>query len=241
MSNTIESTYEYGIFKLMTGNRHVDPNHVKELKHEMQRNPELLATSPILVNEHYFIIDGQHRYHAAMELKRKVYYIIVEGATVDEARHLNTTQRRWTLIDFAKSFADSGRPDYKKFLEIARQYPLLPLSVVRLYCQGKQTHNTDGVFRRGDFEIPNEAEARKHLDALYAVRTLTHQNINTPMAVSLLDLMKNNDDFDVEHFLGKLEKESARELFTPVSSRRGCMRSIENVYNHQSKHMKRLY
>lgn len=241
MNKQIENTREYGIFKLMQGNRKIDMNHVKKLKREMERNPEMLSANPILVNEHMFVIDGQHRLHAARELNTEVYYIVSEGATIDQTRDLNTTQRRWTLTDFAQSYADSGHEDYKKFLELAKEYPLLSLSVIRLYCVGKQMHDIDGNFRRGDFEIVDEEETRKNLDKLYEIRTITHTKMNMPMAVSLLELMKNNPDFDVDHFTSKLDRENARELFVPLPSRRGCMRSIEAVYNFHSPTMKRLY
>lgn len=237
----IESTYEYGKFKLMKGNRAISPSHVKELKREMQRNPELLAASPILVNENYFIIDGQHRYEAAKELRRKLYYIISDGTTIDHTRHLNTTQRRWSLIDFARSFADSGRKDYIEFLEMHDKFPLIPLSILRLYLVGRQLHDLDGMFRRGEFEIFNKEISRHLLGKLNEVITITHVKISTAMAVSLLELMTKNSDFDMDLFIQKLHRESARELFTPVNSRRGCMRSIEAVYNFQSKTQKRLY
>lgn len=237
----INSSTEYGKFKLMKGNRVIDTNHVKQLKREMQRNPELLAASPILVNEHLFIIDGQHRFMAAMELRRPLFYIISDGTTVDEARHLNSTQRRWSLVDFARSYADSGKKDYIDFLEMSKQYPLIPLSVLRLYLIGKQIHDIDGLFRRGQFEIFNREIAKHYLGKLNEVITTTHSKINMPMAVSLLDLMTNNDDFDIDLFLQKLERETARELYQPQSSRRACMRSIEAVYNFQSKNQKRLY
>lgn len=225
----------------MTGNRVIETNHVKQLKREMQRNPDLLAANPILVNEHLFIIDGQHRFMAAKELHRPVFYIISDGTTINETRHLNTTQRRWTLLDFARSYADSGKKDYVQFLDLSKQYPLIPLSVLRLYLIGKQIHDIDGQFRRGQFEIFNRAIAAHYLDKLTAVITTTHTKINMAMAVSLLDLMTNNDQFDVDLFLQKLERETARELYQPQSSRRACMRSIEAVYNFQSKVQKRLY
>lgn len=238
---TIDNTTNYGMFKLMVGNRKIDTNHVKQLKREMQRNPELLAANPILVNEHHFIIDGQHRYEAAKELRRTLYFIVADGATIDQTRHLNTTQRNWTLLDFAKSYADSGRKDYVQFLEVHEMFPLIPLSVLRLYLIGSQINNTDGIFRRGDFEIFNKIIAIHYLAKLSEVITTTHKKINIPMAVCLLELMSKNKDFKIDLFLQKLERENARELFEMTTSRRGCMRSIESVYNFQSKTQKRLY
>lgn len=239
--NTIQSTTNYGMFRIMKGNRKIEINHVKQLKREMERNPELLAANPILVNENMFIVDGQHRYEAAKELKRELFYIVADGATIDQTRYLNTTQRRWVLIDFARSYADSGRKDYVDFLEFHKQYPLVPLSVLRLYLIGKQIHDIDGQFRRGEFEIFNKEFAKYYLNKLTSVITLTHIKMNVPMAVSLLELMSKNEDFNIDLFLQKLERESARELFMPASSRRACMRSIEAVYNFQSKVQKRLY
>lgn len=237
----INTTYNYGMFKLMKGNRKLITSHVKELKREMQRNPELLATNPILVNEHMFIIDGQHRYSAAMELKRQLFYIVSDGSTINQARYLNTTQRRWSLLDFAQSYADSGRADYVTFLELHKKYPLVSLTVLRLYLIGKQIHDIDGIFRRGDFEIFNLPISKHYLDKLNSIITTTHTSMNVPMAVSLLELMTKNDDFDIQLFLSKLERQSAQDLFQPQNSRRACMRSIEAVYNFQSKVQKRLY
>lgn len=242
MSNKIESTRTYGSFQFMKGNRRVDTNHVKKLKREMANNPELLASNPIMVNEHLFIIDGQHRFTAAKELGHEIFYIVAEGTSIHEARHLNTTQRRWQMIDFAQSYADSGYKDYIDFLHLHKQYPLVSLSILRLYCVGYQVHDMDGIFRRGEFEVYDMDETVKHLDALTRVVNATHVKMNMPMATSLLDLMKNNEDFDIEAFIKKLEdREGARELFQPLPSRRGCMRSIEAVYNYHSPKIRRLY
>jgi hypothetical protein len=76
---------------------------------------------------------------------------------------------------------------------------------------------------------------------LSAIIEKTNVKINVPMALSLLRMFLNPKEFDYTVFMGKLEKESAREMFRPVSSVRGCLRSIEDVYNFQSKHQKRLY
>lgn len=237
----INSTYEYHIFKLMKGNRQIDLNHVKQLKREMQRNPDLLASNPILVNEHLFIIDGQHRWMAATELKRKLYYIVADGATIDQTRHLNTTQRSWSLIDFAKSYADSGRKGYIDFLRFHEKFPLIQLSILQGYLANRQSHDITSSFRRGDFEVTDLALAQKNLEKLNDVITMTHMSPGKPMALCLLDLMNNNPDFDIDIFIKKLERESARELYQPQVSVRGCLRSIEAVYNFQSKVNKRLY
>lgn len=238
---TINSTYEYGIFKLMAGNRPIDYNHVKRLKVEMKRNPDLFQSNPIQVNEHMFIIDGQHRRQAAQELGVPVYYIMAPGMTIDETRDINTTQRRWTLLDFAQSYADSGREDYKVFLQFHRKYPKLPPSVLRTILAGGQLHEMDVTFKRGEFTIPDVHEARKYIEQLEEIRRRVNIKINGPLANSFMQLWKNNSEFKHELLMQKLENEGARELLQPQNTIRACLRSIEDVYNWRSKVSTRLY
>lgn len=242
----IQSTKNYAQFQLMKGNRSVDYNHVKRLKREMQMNPELLSANPILVNEHMFIIDGQHRRQAAQELGYPVYYIVMPGGTLDETRHLNVTQRRWQLLDFARSYADSGRQDYKIFLDFHKEFPAIAPGILRTYLAGGQKHELDVDFRRGEFAINDEQQAKNDLEKLSKVVRATGIKVNAPMAHALLQLLHPKPDtkadpFEFEVFYKKFETEGGRELLQTASSIRGCLRSIENVYNYQSKWQKRLY
>lgn len=237
----IQVTTDYGQFRLMKGNRSVDYNHVKKLKREMERNPQLLASNPILVNEHLFIIDGQHRRMAAQELGVPVFYIVSAGSTIEATRHLNTSQKRWQLLDFARSYADSGREDYVQFLQFHKEFPEIPPAVLRVYLAGGQKHQMAEDFMRGEFKVSDLDEARSNLQNLQAVIDKTHIQLNAPMAHALLQLWSTNDDFDNETFMSKLDRENARELLRPASAIRACLRSIEDVYNFQSKFQTRLY
>jgi hypothetical protein len=237
----IETTKDYAKFQLMKGNRPVDYNHVKRLKRSMETDPQLFPSNPIQVNEHYYIIDGQHRRLAAQELGIPVYYIVTPSATLDETRVLNVTQKRWSLIDFAQSYANSGRKDYTLFLRYVDEFPQISPSILRTYLAGGQKHNLDQDFRRGEFEIEDEKQARSNIERLQAIITKTHAKINSPMASALVKLFNEPDNFNYELFMGKLDKEPARELFRATSAIRGCLRSIEDVYNFQSKFQKRLY
>src|SRR6266702_2300004 len=125
----IENSNIYGLFKLMGGNRIINYNHVKELKRSMEAHPELLPFNPIEVNENMFIIDGQHRWAACKELGLPVYYMINKGGSLEETRVENVTQRRWSLMDFAHSYAEGGNKDYKMFLRMVHDFPKIQASV----------------------------------------------------------------------------------------------------------------
>lgn len=242
----IQTTKIYGLFKLMAGNRPIDYNHVKRLKREMQANPHLFASNPISVNENMYIIDGQHRRQAAQELGIDVYYVVTPGITLDETRALNVTQRRWQLLDFARSYADSGRKDYKTFLSFHKEFPNIAPSILRTYLAGGQKHQLDVDFRRGEFQIQDEEKARQNIEKLNAIIKKTGLQVNAPMSHAFLQLFngattKGADEFDYDRFMEKLDRENARELLQTASSIRACLRSIENVYNFQSKFQARLY
>lgn len=242
----IQTTNIYGLFKLLGGNRPIDYNHVKRLKRSMQAYPHMFASNPIEVNENMYIIDGQHRRQAAQELGLPVYYIVVDGATLEETRVENVTQRRWSLMDFANSFAESGRPSYKVFLKYVKQYPKIAPSILRTYLAGSQKNGIEIDFRNGEFEVGDETAAAKNIEKMSAIIDKTGITMNAPLAHGLLALFegrtaKNSDPFDYEFFMQKLERETARELLRTGSSIRACLRSVEDVYNFQSKTQKRLY
>lgn len=245
-SVTIESTLDYRQFKLMGGNREVDYNHVKRLKEEMQVDPDLLSSEPILVNENMYVVDGQHRLKAAEELGLPVWYTIRKGATVDMARRMNVTQKRWQLMDFAKSYAEGGNMDYVTFMRTANQYSNIAPGIVMKYLLGGQKHQSSTDFRRGNFKILDLDQAVEWLKRLDEISRLTHVKLNTPMAFALMQMFKDEDtsegEFEWSLFHKKLElHDGARQLFNPSSSVRNCLRSIEDVYNFMSKSRVRLY
>lgn len=243
----IQVTKDYQKFKLMAGNRMVDYNQVKRLKREMERNPHLFPGSPILVNENDFIIDGQHRRQAAQELGRPVYYVVVKGITLDETRALNVTQKHWKLMDFARSYAEGGKEDYQKFVSAVNKYPNISASIIMRVLAGGQRHKLSEDFRLGEFLIDDMKEATEHLDRLEAIRDKGQIVMNTPMAMSLMSMfkMKESSDvdemFDYEKFMKKLDHKGAKEVFTPGSTVRNSLRSIEDVYNFMSNTRVRLY
>ena len=58
MCCSVFKTFDYGLFKNIKGNRELNPKNYKKILHSMG-NKQLEI--PIIVNEKYEIIDGQHR------------------------------------------------------------------------------------------------------------------------------------------------------------------------------------
>lgn len=242
----IQVSNDYALFKFMGGNRSVDYAHVQRLKNEMKENLELLQAAPILVNEHLFIVDGQHRFEAAKELLLPIYYLVKPGLTIDAARSMNVTQKRWTIMDFAKSYAEGGKEDYREFIRIANRFRSIAPAIVIKFLAGGQRHHLSEDFRRGLFAIDDLEKAEKYLERIQWVEQTANIKINTPMALSFFYLFEGKDskvdEFDWTKFQDKLSKhKGAVELFTTSTTVRNSLRSIEDVYNFMSNTRSRLY
>ena len=73
----IKVTTNYDLFSFMPGNRDIAKKNmlVKSIE-----KIDLTEYKPIIVNENYVIIDGQHRFMACKELEKPIYYIILHDA-----------------------------------------------------------------------------------------------------------------------------------------------------------------
>lgn len=149
----IQVTTNYDQFKFMNTNRDVDRQHVNTLVKAIAENPQLAASQPVLVNEHMQVIDGQHRLSALRELGMPVYYLAVSGLTSADARAINVTQKGWVALDYAKSYANSGNPNYQRYLQLREEYPMFAHFITLLAIHGGQPQGMFVKFRTGRLEI----------------------------------------------------------------------------------------
>jgi len=130
MLNTIErepllkeyvlKTTDYHLFSFISGNRKVNMAHARRLEKSFSKKQLL---SPIIVNEHYQIIDGQHRFTVCKKLGLPIFYFIVEGYGLDEVQILNTNSSNWKKTDYLNAYCDLKYTEYLKFRRFMQQYP----------------------------------------------------------------------------------------------------------------------
>ena len=80
MIDKVFSTMNYEIFSSLDGNRIVNPLHVKKIADSMKIKVLFI---PIIVNEEFQVIDGQHRLEARKQLGLEVPYIICPNYTLE--------------------------------------------------------------------------------------------------------------------------------------------------------------
>lgn len=133
VSGLIFSTTDYDIFNFLTGNRTINANNVKKLKESISENG-YKKSQPIIVNQDFEIIDGQHRFTACEELKLPIYFTIEreDEDSIKLTQDLNKNQKNWGLIDYIKSYADRGYQDYINLLNFVEDRNLNMTTVMVL-------------------------------------------------------------------------------------------------------------
>lgn len=227
-----EKTTDYKKFKVLKGNRVVDKVHVKSLARSIALNPELLAVRPILVNKNFEVIDGQHRLAAAKMVKVPVYYDVAD-LELEDTIIINHNQRNWLITDYAKSYADLGKQDYIKFLEMQQEYPWFSATGLMYYLHGVQRKKLGRDFREGKFEITDLALSRKFLDQLEELQEIEPRSALLRSASAWLTVFKN-PNYDHKRMMNKMRL-FGKDQYHPYGRVNDIMRSIEDTYNFKAQ------
>lgn len=105
----IYQTYNYQQFNILKYNRDITKFDLlnKSISVEGIKNP-------ILVDEQFNIIDGQHRYTYAKEHGKPIIYYVAAKSSKDDIVEINTTAKRWQIIDYIQHYAEQGNQEYIK-------------------------------------------------------------------------------------------------------------------------------
>lgn len=157
----IYMTYDYGKFNLMADNRNINLLHVKRL---VQSFYEKHLISPIIVNEHFQVIDGQHRLRASIETGKPVYYFILDGYGNKEITIFNTNQKNWNKLDYLQLYCSEGLTSYlqfKKFMDDFPDFKIQAAERILTGFSGRKSETVEGEraasheFIEGDLIIPD--------------------------------------------------------------------------------------
>lgn len=150
----ILSTKDYDKFTFKDGNRKINNRNYFKLLESM-REKQLII--PILVNERFEIIDGQHRFQAAKELKLPIYYFVVDGYGSEEMKRANLVSSNWTKNDFLNMFLADGEENYEVVKEIMDTYDVPVSLIIKVFAamQGKNQKLVSKQFEEGNFDLKN--------------------------------------------------------------------------------------
>jgi len=239
MSTAIQSSVDYSKFKTIRGNRDINKAHINRLVGAYKENTEAIKYNPILVNEDWQVIDGQHRLEALKILELPVYFIEHTGLKLEDAQKLNSLVKTWTPKDYAHSYAENGSTDYKVYLNVVENYPF-GHNIIVAYLAGSGVFPTVTMFRNGLFRVGDLKDAEKNLGRLMECQEYYVDYKRKGFAEAILVAL-NTPKFDWKWFLTRLETPFAKQTLLPFDSKGAYLRAIEEIYNYNCLSNKQIY
>jgi hypothetical protein len=185
--------------------------------------------SPVIVNEHMYVIDGQHRIAAAMELKLPVYYIIADGYGIEEMQTLNQNTKNWTGTDFMNCYADLGHADYVILRDFMAKYKFgLQECVVLLGANRGSTGYAQVA--SGVFQVTQLAKAEEVALSILECGQFYEGYRRRSFVFALLALMER-PIFVFQEFLDKLRNQRAKMFHCATTEQ--YIELIEEIYNYR--------
>ena len=234
--NSVYRTNDYSLFSKLDGNRNVNKAHLIRLKKSIKE--ESLCV-PIIVNEKYQIIDGQHRFSCWENLMLPVYYIVVEGYGLKQVQRINANTSNWKLIDYAESYCDLGNKNYCKYVLFKAKYNLGDYESISMlqgdYGSGKNFER----FRNGSFQVNRWKMACNDAEQIVRVAEFYDGYKRRGFVFALLKFF-SNDNFDFNRMFKKIKKYPNK--LVDCTNTEQYMIMLEKLYNYnQSDKISLMY
>lgn len=233
---TIVRTEDYTLFKRINGNRGVKSPHVKRLMLSFGSDRECLRNSPILVNDQWEVIDGQHRLAAAIALKYPVYYIKGNGLDLAEVQRLNSMTKVWTPMDYALSYAELGSVPYKHYLDFKKQYGLNH-DILLSYLGGKNPVSSE-AFKDGKLKVADPAASHELAQRLLQVGQF-YDGYNRRAFALAFKAVSSHPKYRHKRMLEKMDA-YADKIMEDYSLQEDYERALERVYNKYAQEGERV-
>lgn len=207
----VYKTDDYSLFKLSRFNRTVI------LRKQMIDQAKQGLIAPIIVNENYVVIDGQHRLAAAKEAKVPIEYIVKSGLNKDDIVRMNTVQRRWSLKDYIEAFANQGNIAYIQLAELINKKYADVTVTVQIAVNSASTSEARKHVEDGNFEFFNYGRtvAFLHYYERFKEQTKTPKRTTVTTALYALSKLKkfNKDRMIQKTIAGGLSEDIKVKTF----------------------------
>ena len=232
----IYTTTEYGIFVFADWNRDVSNARVVKMMESITRVGWL--PEPILVNEHFEVIDGQSRLKALEALGMPVEFCIARGIGRTECQMMNIFQKNWTTSDYINSYIADGNDNYIWLKAMIGRYKNLTPSVVESVVVGKGTSRLMGgknnaAIQDGSLKL-NEAERVYTEKVLFYLsrfaETINYLGGRKDTFYSALMFLYNIDGVDKERLCAVVNN-ARYDRLVASGTVEGWLLQMEELYN----------
>lgn len=217
------------MFKTIEGNRPLNPQHVNRLASSIEVNGYLV--NPIIVNQNYYCIDGNHRLAAARIANSPIYYFIVNDYNLQQVHVLNQNQKNWTTADFLEGYAAMGIRDYIILKDFLDRHDCFNIGDCIAMCSNI-TNSKGDTFKDGMWKVRNMAQAERAAENLKLLEAYYEGYTTSTFVGAMLSLFKNKN-FIFKEFIAKLKLQPTALI--DCKRREQTIALIEQIYNYRRK------
>lgn len=232
----IYQTTNYGMFKVMKGNRDVKEVNVRRILKSIEKRGQI---QPILVNEVYEVADGQTRLAVAQRLNKPIQYTVKPGIEADTVSEINNMTNKWKPFDYAKSFSELGNDNYEKYEDFLAEFPDFSHSTAVLLLSGTDSRNqtAEKKFSTGEFVVKSYARAVKTGKFLMKIAPY-YQGFNRRSFVLAILKVIAHPEFSEERLFRKLSKTTMLRDLPKIED---YVKELERLYNWKETNKLRFY
>jgi hypothetical protein len=225
----VGTTKDYSVFKYFERNRIVSKNHVENLRKDMNINGQL---ERVIVNEHWQVIDGQHRIEARKKDKKPVDFRISKGGSMEHVTAINNTGTKWLSSGWLRNWGHEDHPNHKPYMHYAafKKAHGFPETVCKALLSEDFHNYGRTAFRDGTFKVKSMERADEHALQL-AELIAADRRLNALKATLAFLNLKKLKNFRFNTFKSQLEKNKKRLVVcNNVADWVDCF--IDDIYNY---------
>ena len=226
----IYKTMDYDMFNTLGGNRNINLKNANKIIASMKKR---FIINPIIVNEKYEIIDGQHRHYACKELGIAIYYIIQPGLTLTDCHLMNCNSKNWTAEDFLNGYCELGNKNYLILKDFIEKNTHLSMGICETLLGGNS--NIGNIlhtkFKEGTYEVKDVKRAQEIADMLKDFEK--YPPYGQKIFFTALIKMMNDSRYDHKRMLSKLSYQTSKlQKEVNVFS---YLQSLNDIYNYKTR------
>jgi len=228
-TNEVLVSKNYKQFKKVNGNRELNQLHLKRLTESVNEN-DLLFANPILVNERYEIIDGQHRFEVCQKLGKPVHYIKCKGLGLKEIQILNANTKNWKLMDYVDGYCDMGLSEYCYLKNIIAKTKFGISTILSMYLSFNGNNQT--AVRDGSMKLNHKERGLIITQWIQDWQNYYEGATRKAFVVSLVRLY-NIPHYNHKQMMRKMQFQSSKLVDCTNSS--DYLKKLEEIYNFKER------
>lgn len=235
----IYETTDYGMFKVVPGNRDINERAVEKLASDIKLKGQINA---VMVTPDYYVIDGQHRIFACKKLRRPVKFVVTPTnglSDLDYIMSANTLSKNWGWKNYLSMYCVMGKDSYINYKKLIDRFSFdhTAMLAVVLFHYSDTTKRSD--FNDGTLKIRDINAVIKRLENIEEYwRLISRAYANMPgktkskppakLVLAIVKIMKH-EMFDHETMIMKLKNDVSG--FVGINSIDGFLSELIKIYN----------